>query len=163
MDCRYKDRFMMKRIVILFAAALALLCSCEKPDTVIDDQSPEYSGKMTVVYEGESFEQKDVKVIVGFNEDKTMVDVKLCKVKFVPAMPVRIDVTIMDVPVTETEEGVWEFYGDGITPWAMGGPYDGYRADEFKGTITSDTLDFTLGFYNTKKKVNYPTTYSGRL
>ena len=59
---------MMKRIVILLAAALALLCSCEKPDTVIDDQSPEYSGKMTVIYEGESFEQKDVKVIVGFNE-----------------------------------------------------------------------------------------------
>lgn len=154
---------MMKRIVILFAAALALLCSCEKPDTVIDEQSPEYSGRMTVIYENKPFDQDNVKVLVEFNEDKTAVDIQLCKVKFVPAMPVKIDVTIMEVPVTETEEGVWEFYGDGITPWAMGGPYDGYRADEFRGTITDDSIEFSLGFYNTKKKVNYPTTYSGRL
>ena len=89
---------MMKRIVILFAAALALLCSCEKPDTVIDEQSPEYSGRMTVIYENKPFDQDNVRVLVEFNEDKTAVDIQLCKVKFVPAMPVRIDVTIMEVP-----------------------------------------------------------------
>jgi len=152
---------MMKRMIVLFAAAVAMLCSCEKPDTVITGDSPEYSGVMTVVYEGDSFEQSGVKVLVGFNEDRTMLDIKLCKVKFVPSMPVRIDVTIMEVPVVEQEEGVWTFHADGVVPWAMGGKYDTYRVDALEGTLTEKSVDFELGFYNTKKNENYPTSYSG--
>ena len=143
--------------------AACLFCACEKVPTVITDDSPEYTGKMVVVYEGEDFEQTGIKVLGEFNEDKTSVDIKLQKVKFVPAMPVRIDVTIMDIPVTAAGEGTWTFEGDGITPWAMGGPYETYRVDDLHGTITENSIEFSLGFYNTKKQENYPTTYSGSL
>lgn len=143
--------------------AACLLYACEKAPTVITDDSPEYTGKMVVVYEGEDFEQTGIKVLGEFNEDKTSVDIKLQKVKFVPAMPVRIDVTIMDIPVAASGDGTWTFEGDGITPWAMGGPYETYRVDDLHGTITENSIEFSLGFYNTKKQENYPTTYSGSL
>ena len=143
--------------------AACLLCACEKVPTIITDDSPEYTGKMVVVYEGENFEQTGIKVLGEFNEDKTSVDIKLQKVKFVPAMPVRIDVTIMDIPIVSSGEGTWTFEGDDITPWAMGGPYESYRVDDLHGTITENSIEFSLGFYNTKKQENYPTTYSGSL
>lgn len=144
-------------------AAACLLSACEKAPSIITDASPEYTGKMVVIYEGESFEQTGIKVLGEFNEDKTSVDIKLQKVKFVPAMPVRIDVTIMDIPVTAAGEGTWTFEGDDITPWAMGGPYETYRVDDLHGTITENSIEFSLGFFNTKKQENYLTTYSGSL
>lgn len=152
----------MKRFLTIMTAA-CLLSACEKAPTVITDDSPEYTGKMVVVYEGENFEQTGIKVLGEFNEYKTSVDIKLQKVKFVPAMPVRIDVTIMDIPIVSSGEGTWTFEGNDITPWAMGGPYETYRVDDLHGTITENSIEFSLGFYNTKKQENYPTTYSGSL
>lgn len=163
MDSRNYYRFMMNKIFTLFAAALCILCSCEKAPTQITDDSPKFSGHMTVVYEGKDFDQKDVKVQVEFNDDQTAIDIKLEKVKFVPAMPVRIDVTILEVPVAQEPDGSWSFYTDGSTPWAMGGPYDTYRVDELHGNLSEDSIDFSLDFYNTKKKTGYPTSYSGTL
>jgi len=163
MDSRNYHRFMMKRFLTLIIAAVCSFCSCEDPITQITGDSPKFSGQMTVVYEGEDFNQKEVKVQVGFNEDQTTIDIKLEKVKFVPAMPIRIDVTILGVPVTSQADGSWSFYANGFTPWAMGGPYDTYRVDELHGTLTDDTIDFSLDFFNTKKDTGYPTSYSGSL
>lgn len=154
---------MMKNIFVFLASAFVLFCSCEKPDTEITVDTPKFSGEMTVVYEGEDFDQPGVQVQVAFNDEKTAVDIKLLKVKFVPAMPIRIDVTIMDVPVMEMTDGGWTFSADGITPWALGGPYDTYRVDDLHGSLTEETLEFSLGFYNTKKQQNYPTAYSGSM
>lgn len=151
---------MIKKILSLAAAACMFL-ACEKVPTTIGDDSPEYSGEMTVIYEGSDFTQEDIKVSVEFDSDSTFVDIMLHKVKFVPAMPVRIDVTIMDVPAVKVSEDTWSFEADGLTPWAMGGPYDKYRIDDIRGTLTKSSLKFSLGFYNTKKAENYPTSYSG--
>ena len=153
---------MMKRFFTIFALAWALV-SCEKAPTIITDDSPEYIGTMVVAYEGEDFEQSGIKVLGEFDESKTTIDIKLQKVKFVPAMPIRIDVTIMDVPVVSDGDGSWTFEADGLTPWAMGGPYDTYRVDDLRGTISGDSIEFSLGFFNTKKQENYPTSYSGIL
>lgn len=163
MDCRNKHKFMIKKIFKALAAAILVLCSCEKAPSVITEDSPAFSGTMTVAYEGESFEQKNIKVLAEFNEDKTALDIKLQKVKFVPAMPVSIDVTIMDIPVVQESDGTWSFHGDGIIPWAMGGPYDTYRVDDLSGRLGSSGLEFSLGFFNTKKQENYPTSYSGHI
>jgi hypothetical protein len=153
---------MMKRFLTILAFACAL-ASCEKAPTVITDDSPEYTGTMTVAYESEDFEQTGIKVLGEFDESKSTIDIKLQKVKFVPAMPIRIDVTIMDVPIVSTGEDSWTFEADDLTPWAMGGPYDTYRVDDLRGTISGDSIEFSLGFFNTKKQENYPTSYSGSL
>jgi hypothetical protein len=150
----------MKRILIILAFVFAFI-ACEKAPTVITDDSPEYTGTMIVAYEGEDFRQNDIKVLGEFDQSKTTIDIKLQKVKFVPAMPIRIDVTIMDIPVVSTGEDSWTFEADDLTPWAMGGPYDTYRVDDLCGTISGDSIEFSLGFFNTKKQENYPTSYSG--
>ena len=150
----------MKRFLTILALAYTLV-ACEKAPTVITEDSPEYTGTMVVAYEGEDFKQTGIKVLGEFDESKSTIDIKLQKVKFVPAMPIRIDVTIMDVPVVSTGEDSWSFEADGLTPWAMGGPYDTYRVDDLRGTISDNSIEFSLGFYNTKKQENYPTSYSG--
>jgi hypothetical protein len=151
---------MMKRFLTILALAYTL-AACEMAPTVITEDSPEYTGTMVVAYEGEDFKQTGTKVLGEFDESRSTIDIKLQKVKFVPAMPIRIDVTIMDVPVVSTGEDSWSFEADGLTPWAMGGPYDTYRVDDLRGTISGDSIEFSLGFYNTKKQENYPTSYSG--
>lgn len=162
MDGRYKDKFMRKKIYSILTAISCLFCSCEKAPTIVTEDTPEFSGKMTVLYDGESFEQSGVKVSAELSTDRNTVDIMLHKVKFVPSMPVRIDVTIMDVPVIQSDGGTWTFAGDDITPWAMGGYYDTYRVDDLYGTISENAIELSLDFFNTKKGEGYPTSYSGR-
>ena len=88
-------------------------------------------------------------------------DLKLEKVKFVPAMPIRIDVTIMDIPVEVSSDGTVMFSADAVTPWTMGGPYDTYRVDDLSGFIKEDRISFSLDFFNTKKNEGYPTSFEG--
>lgn len=146
-----------------FAAALVLLVSCKEPPTVITENSPVYSGRMTVLYEGEEFVQNGISVKAEFHDGGTLVDIMLQKVKFVPAMPLRIDVTIMDIPVDKAADGSMTFAADGVVPWAMGGPYDTYRVDELYGTVSGDDISFSLDFFNTKKGEGYPTSYQGQM
>lgn len=153
---------MIKRL-FAFAAALALLVSCKEPPTVITENSPVYSGRMTVLYEGEEFVQNGISVKAEFHDDGTLVDIMLQKVKFVPAMPLRIDVTIMNIPVDKAADGSMTFAADGVVPWAMGGPYDTYRVDELYGTVSGDDISFSLDFFNTKKGEGYPTSYQGQM
>lgn len=160
MDGRDKYKYLIMRF-LKCVSLLLLAVSCTKPDTQIEKGDPIYSGIMNVVYEGEDFEQDGIEVQLGFNADSTMMDMKLVKVKFVPAMPVRIDVTVMEIPVIKEGGGEFSFYGDGIVPWAMGGPYDTYRVDSLEGKLNRGKLEFSMLFYNTKKQEGYPTSYSG--
>lgn len=160
MDGRDKYKYLIMKI-FQYVLLLLLMVSCANPDTQIDKGDPMYSGVMNVVYDGEDFEQNGIEVQLGFNADSTMMDMKLVKVKFVPAMPVRIDVTVMEIPVVKEGDGEFSFYGDGIVPWAMGGPYDTYRVDSLEGKLNRGKLEFSMMFYNTKKQEGYPTSYSG--
>lgn len=154
---------MNKILPILAVLTLLVSVSCEAPPTQITDLSPDYQGEMTVLYDGESFEQNGIQVKAEFDEDMNSLDIMLKKVKFVPAMPIRIDVTIMDVPCSENADGSFTFAADDLIPWAMGGPYDTYRVDDLSGTISDDGLSFDMLFFNTKKNEGYPTSYSGKL
>lgn len=151
----------MKKYLTVLFAVIMLSASCQKPPTVITDQSPKYSGKMTVVYEGEDFVQNGISVKAEMSKDGKTMDLMLEKVKFVPAMPIRIDVTIMDIPLEEAADGSILFSADGVVPWAIGGPYDTYRVDDLTGTVDGDAISFSLDFFNVKKNEGYPTSYSG--
>ena len=141
---------------------LSLACaSCQKPPTVVTEESPAFSGRMIVDYDGESFVQEGISVKVDFSEDGKSMDMMLNKVKFVPAMPIRIDVTIMNVPLEEAADGSVMFSADGVVPWAMGGLYDTYRVDNLSGVLKDNTISFSLEFFNTKKNEGYPTSYEG--
>ena len=151
----------MKRFLSITFILMTFMSSCQKPPTIITEDSQGYSGTMKVVYEGKDFPQNNIVVKVETDLDAGTMDIRLEKVKFVPAMPVRIDVTVMEVPVTRSDDGDSQFYGDGIVPWAMGGPYDTYRVDGLQGRISDGELEFSMTFYNTKKQEGYPTSYDG--
>lgn len=151
----------MKRYLMLIAAALVLFASCQEPPTIITDQSSTYVGTMKVGYEGEEFDQNGISVKAELYPDGTTMDLKLEKVKFVPAMPIRIDVTIMGIPVETAADGSVTFSADAVTPWAMGGPYDTYRVDALTGCIENERISFSLDFFNTKKNEGYPTSFEG--
>jgi len=156
--------FMNKiRLLLAVVSAFSIFVSCEAPPTSISGQSPDYHGEMTVLYENESFVQRGIEVKAQFDEDKGTLDIMLKKVKFVPAMPVRIDVTIMNIPCSENADETFTFAADDLVPWAMGGLYDTYRVDDLVGTISDGELLFEMVFFNTKKNAGYPTTYVGKL
>lgn len=158
-----KSMLMKNKFICLFLVILSMAASCEKAPSMITEESSDYTGKMSVEYEGENFDQNGINVTAEFNSDSTMLDILLNKVKFVPAMPVRIDVTIMGIPLTANSDGTFTFVTDDIVPWAMGGPYDTYRVDDLSGYISDDSLTFEMVFYNTKKDEGYPTVYSGKI
>lgn len=151
----------MRRPLLLLAAVVSLFCSCREADSNITRTSPNYSGQMTVLYDGEEFVQNDIAVAVAFNNKQSALDIELKRVKFAPAMPVKVDVTITDIAITKQGEGVWSFATDGVTPWALGGPYDKYRIDNLQGQLSENNISFTLTLFNTNKGIGYPTTYSG--
>ena len=151
----------MKRYLMLIAAALMLLVSCEEPPTVITEQSSNYVGTMMVGYEGDEFVQSGVSVKAELHPDGAAMDLKLEKVKFVPAMPIRIDVTIMDIPVEVSSDGTVMFSADAVTPWTMGGPYDTYRVDDLSGFIKEARISFSLDFFNPRTNAGYPTAFEG--
>lgn len=152
----------MKRFLIFVAAMLPLVSCGEKPAAdLITDLSPDYSGTMIVTYEGNDFVQEEISVKAEINEECTELELLLEKVKFVPAMPISIDVTIKGIPVEKDSDGSLKFSADGIVPWAMGGPYETYRVDNLTGTIKDEGISFTMDFFNTTKNVAYPTSYTG--
>lgn len=149
----------MNMKTILLALAVFGIFSCTKAETDITEKSPEYIGTMTVIYDGEEFVTGNVSVMVGMSEDSATMDIKMLKVKFVPAMPVRIDVLIPGVRVESVSDdgGTVVFSGDGIIPYALGGEYKKFVVSGLSGKIDNGTLSFDLVFGE------YPTSYEGYL
>ena len=77
------------------------------------------------------------------------------KVKFANGMPIKLDMVVEGVYYTEATDGTLTLSGDGIVPYAMGGPFEKYTITNLKGEITDTvmSLDFMCG--------EYPVTYDG--
>ena len=153
----------MNRIFSFLAviSAFTSLISCEESHTETNDLSPDYLGNMTVIYEDEAFIQNNIEAQIVYNDDLASLDIMLKKVKFVPAMPVTIDVTIKGISCSRNQDGTFSINADEITPWAMGGPYEAYRVDDLSGTISDGKLSFEMIFFNINKNTGYPTEYEG--
>lgn len=145
----------MKYLKLLFVTVLSLNISCEKAETSITAGSPEYSGTMTVEYEGRNVVTKNVKVRAELSETGNTLDVKLLKVKFVPDMPVSLDILVPGIPAVASPGGAVDFEGDGIVPYALGGRFEKYTVSGLKGRIVEEKIEFSLVFGE------YPTSYSG--
>ena len=69
------------------------------------------------------------------SEDGKTATLTMYKIKFVPQMPVTIDVTIPDVALTVSGNTV-TLACDGVDPLAMGGPVSRYHVKNLTGTLT---------------------------
>lgn len=140
----------------LFAAVLVVAAACSKNDPVKIIETPAetvYSGTMTVVADGKDNVSENVKVNVSFQEDGTT-NIIFNKVKFVPQMPVSLDVTVPGVKC-ECRENEIILSGSDIVPLAMGMPYEKYNVTSLTGKIISGKLTISLNFGG------YATSYVG--
>lgn len=129
--------------MIAAISVVAAACSKNEPVTIIETPAETvYSGTMTVVAGGKDNVSENVNVNLQDDGTATII---FNKVKFVPQMPVSLDVTVPGV-TCETRENEIILSGDDIVPLAMGMPYAKYNVTSLNGKITAGKLTVSLNF-----------------
>ena len=129
----------------LIAAVLTVAAACSKNEPVKIIETPTetvYSGTMTVVADGKDNVSENVNVSLQDDGTATII---FNKVKFVPQMPVSLDVTVPGVKC-EIRENEIILSGNDIVPLAMGMPYEKYKVTSLTGKITAGKLTVSLNF-----------------
>lgn len=133
--------------VFLIAAVSVVAAACSKNEPVKIIETPAetvYTGTMTVVAGGKDNVSENVKVNVNLQDDGTATII-FNKVKFVPQMPVSLDVTVPGVKC-EIRKNEIILSGNDIVPLAMGMPYAKYKVTSLSGKITAGKLTVSLNF-----------------
>lgn len=149
----------MNRLRLLFSLAVMSLVfvACENGENNALPPKPDtkecYIGTMTVDQnDGTFYTQDEVKVDYEILDGK--LNFVMYKVKFANAMPIKLDMVVEGVDCIGAV-GHYVLAGNGIVPYAMGGPFEQFTITNLTGLITDDTM--TLSFMCGE----YPVTYSG--
>ena len=148
----------MKTLRFLLLSLLSLaFVACENGENNALPQKPEkgecYTGTMTVDQnDGTMYTQDEVQVDYEILDGK--LNFVMYKVKFAEGMPIKLDMVVEGVDCIGAA-GHYVLVGNGIVPYAMGGPFEKFTITNLLGLITNDTmnLSFMCG--------EYPVTYSG--
>jgi hypothetical protein len=154
----------MKKIIffaILGAFSLNFI-SCEEENekegnnVVITPVENLYTGTINVEFRGQNNATEGIDCGVSKDDNKKTIDLSLYQVKFVPQMPMTIDLTIPEITFQDSDNGI-KFSADSIAPTMGGNPYPDYAAKNLTGMIMGDSIWFHCSFGD------YPTTYQGNL
>ena len=127
---------LLNAFLIAAVSVVAAACSKNEPVKIIETPAETvYSGTLTVVAGGKDNVSKNVNVNVNLQEDGTATII-FNKVKFVPQMPVSLDVTVPGVKC-EIRENEIILSGNDIVPLAMGMPHAKYNVTSLNGKITA--------------------------
>lgn len=145
----------IKHLLPVYTAAI-LLAFCVKadPKEEIVPQKADYLGTVTVLYQDTPFDNENIEVNFNPSEDGTTASITIYKIRFVPQMPVTIDVTIPNVRLNVTEDAII-LQCDQVVPLAMGGEYPRYTVTALTGSQKGNELEFSLNFGD------YPTSFRG--
>ena len=157
----------MKKLAFCLMAAAALLAGCSKDngnETAIDYYNgSSFLGTMTVTYQSTDYKTDNVQVDMSINEatdgsNTTSMTLVMKQIKFVPQMPVVLDITIPGLTTKSGTDGTTTITGNNIIPLAMGGQYPLYKITNFSGTLDTNGVlsdSMTVG--------SYPVTYKGTI
>lgn len=147
---------MMKHIS-LFAIVLLIATACGKSFSEQPSlpTKGDYFGTVEVSYEGTVYENPGISVSYTPSATGETVSLTLHQIKFVPQMPVSIDVTIPTVDVSY-QNGLIILSCNDVVPQAMGGDMPKYTVSHFLGTVDGENLSFSLYFGD------YPTSFTGK-
>lgn len=146
------------KTIRLFAALLGVLlvsCGKETPATPLVPEESDYVGTVTVIYQEAPFDNENIRVNFTPAEDGQTGSITLHQIRFVPQMPVTIDVTIPDIRLQSTPEKIL-LSCERTIPLAMGGEYPRYTVTGLQGEIVGQELTFSLHFGD------YPTSFKGQ-
>lgn len=148
---------MKKTLSFIMLSLLLIACNEQKKEPVnpepVEPTVYSYSGSIFVEFMGKEYETKDIKVDFVRNDGSSST-LKLYKVRFVPQMPVTVDLDVPNIPYSGST-GNYTFAGTNIVPTMKDNPYEKYTAKDIKGTATETQLNFSLIFGD------YPTRYAG--
>lgn len=134
---------LLNAFLIAAVSVVAAACSKNEPVKIIETPAETvYSGTMTVVAGGKDNVSENVNVNLQDDGTATII---FNKVKFVPQMPVSLDVTVPGVKC-ECRENEIILSGNDIVPLAMGMPYEKYKVTSLSGKITAGKLTVSLNF-----------------
>ena len=112
-----------------------------------------YKGTMVVDQnDGTFYTQEDVEVDFEIKDGK--LNFVMYQVKFAKGMPLKLDMVVEGADYVDND-GSYTISGDGIVPYAMGGPFEKFTITNLNGTITDTEfeMEFMCG--------EYPVTYAG--
>ena len=138
---------------------LLAVAGCSKSNVneeKVPPRSSVYSGSLNVVAGGKDNVTEGVEVNADIDKDGVLTLV-FHKVKFVPQMPVSLDVTVPDVKYSREADGSLLLSGDGIVPITMMQPYPKYTVTGLTGKMSAKALSVSLNFGE------FPTSYSGNV
>lgn len=135
-------------------AILAFSCNKLPDEEPVTPQMADYLGTVTVRYQESDFDNENIEVNFAPDEDGKTASITLYKIRFVPQMPVTIDVTIPNVSLS-TSGSVISLSCDNVIPLAMGGEYPRYTVKDLSGELKDGELSFSLLFGD------YPTSFRG--
>lgn len=136
---------LLNAFLIAAVSVVAAACSKNEPVKIIETPAETvYSGTLTVVAGGKDNVSENVNVNVNLQDDGTATII-FNKVKFVPQMPVSLDVTVPGV-TCEIRKNEVILSGNDIVPLAMGMPYAKYNVTSLSGKITAGKLTVSLNF-----------------
>ena len=144
----------LNRMILALAALALLACNKEEKNETPVAEAGDYKGVVTVEASSGTFDNEDIEVNFTPSEDGATATITINKIRFVPQMPVTIDVTIPNVGLTSTKNG-FQLACDNVIPLAMGGEYERYTVTNLTGTLKDDELAFSLNFGST------PTSFKG--
>lgn len=146
----------MKLSCLLLAFVIFALPACQIPEEEgVVPEERNYLGTVSVLRKGEHFDNDNIKVTYAPKGDEA--SITLHRIRFVPQMPVTIDVTVPGVRISESSDGAVLLSCDEAIPLALGGKYPRYKVTDFRGSIQSGQMSFSLNFGD------YPTSFRGSL
>ena len=148
----------MNKLRLLLLALMSLtFVACENGENNDLPNNPEkekcYTGTMAVDQnDGTFYTQSDVEVDYEIKDGK--LNFVMYKVKFASGMPIKLDMVVEGANCEETATG-YTISGEGLVPYAMGGPFEKFTITNLEGEVSASTmsLSFTCG--------EYPVTYNG--
>lgn len=147
----------MKTKYLFIALAALALVGCSKEKEQEEASKPEfatYVGTVTVVSNDNSFDNENIEVSFNPSERGDTCSLTIFQIRFVPQMPVTVDVTIPGVAVAVAGDKT-VLSCDSVVPLAMGGEYPRYTVTDFRGEMVGDEMAFSLNFGSS------PTSFRG--
>ena len=152
----------MKKILFAMAALAAVMVSCDKQETGIENQEEIVVSNDTVFYKGTLIanassgdcETPDTRISINPSDKADSVSITIFKAKLAQRMP-AMDIIIPGITVAKNGN-VTLLSSETSVPLAMGNPFPNYTVTEFEGEIVNDEITFSLKFGST------PTSFSGQ-
>ena len=144
------------------AALAAVMVSCDKQETEMENHEEIVVSNDTVFYNGTLIanassgdcETPDTRISINPSDKADSVSITIFKAKLAQRMP-AMDIIIPGITIVKNGD-VTLLSSESSIPLAMGNPFPAYTVTEFEGEIVNDEITFSLKFGST------PTTFSGQ-